>query len=214
VWSGLVRCPVPRSQTARQGRSPDAAVAFWRRQAASSSVARAGYFYAQKARVMAEASDVAMESYPAHMTDSPLSPEEIRAAAEVHRELGPEYGEAVVASFLEKVDREIAARVEARLASTPRTEPAKPGSRRMLLMGMAIGLAVGGIPILLLLVLEAGRGSQAAVSSSAAGGNATQVVVSHSSHSVAWLLLLFIVVAICALAAVRVVRKQRAAGPL
>jgi len=29
-----------------------------------------------------------------------------------------------------------------------------------------------------------------------------------------WLLLLFIVVAICAVAAARVVRKQRAAGPL
>jgi len=155
-----------------------------------------------------------MESYIAHMTDSPLSPEDIRAAAEVHRELGPEYGDAVVASFLEKVDREIAARVEARLASTPRAEPAKPGSRRMLLTGMAIGAAAGGIPLLLLLVLEAGRGSQVAVSPSAAGGNATQVVVSHSSHSVVWLLLLFIVVAICAVAAARVVRKQRAAGPL
>jgi hypothetical protein len=163
---------------------------------------------------MAEASDAAMESYSAHMTDSPLSPEDIRAAAEVHRELGPEYGDAVVASFLEKVDREIAARVEARLASTPRTEPAKPGSRRMLLTGVAIGVAVGGIPLLLLLVMQAGRESQAAVSPGAAGGNATQVVVSQSSHSVVWLLLLFIVVAICAVGVVRVVRKQRAAGSL
>jgi hypothetical protein len=163
---------------------------------------------------MAEAVDAAMESYSAHMTDSPLSPEEIRAAAEVHRELGPEYGDAVVASFLEKVDSEIAARVEARLASTPRAEPAKPGSRRMLLMGMGIGVAVGGIPLLLLLVMQAGRGVRAVVSPSATGGTATQVVVSHSSHSVVWLLLLLIVVAICAVAAVRGVRKQRAAGPL
>jgi hypothetical protein len=148
------------------------------------------------------------------MTDSPLSPEEIRAAAEVHRELGPEYSDAVVASFLEKVDREIAARVEARLAGTPRTESAKPGSRRTLLTGMAIGVAVGGIPFLLLLLMQTGRGSQAAASPSATGGNVTQVVVSHGSHSVVWVLLLFIVVAICAVAAVRVVRKERAAGPM
>src|SRR5260221_12138851 len=67
------------------------------------------------------ASDSATGSYPAAMSTSPLSPEDIRAAAEVHRELGPEYSDAVVASFLEKVDREIAARVEARLAGRPPT---------------------------------------------------------------------------------------------
>jgi hypothetical protein len=148
------------------------------------------------------------------MTDSPLSPEEIRAAAEVHRELGPEYSDAVVASFLEKVDREIAARVEARLAGMPQTEPAKRGSSRTLLTGMAIGVAVGGIPLLLLLVMQAGRGSQAAAVPSTAGGNVTQVVVSHSSHSVGWFLVLLIVAAICAVAAARVRQKKRAAGPL
>src|ERR1035441_7092443 len=57
------------------------------------------------------------------MSTSPLSPEEIRAAAEAHRELGPEYSDAVVASFIEKVDKEIAARVDARLAGPPRTTP-------------------------------------------------------------------------------------------
>jgi len=148
------------------------------------------------------------------MTDSPLSPEEIRAAAEVHRELGPEYSDAVVASFLEKVDREIAARVEARLAGMPQTESAKSGSRRTLLTGMAIGVAVGGIPFLLLLVMQAGRGSRAVAGPRAASGNVTQVVVSSSSHSVVWLLLLLIVAAICAVAAVRVQRRKQAAGPL
>ena len=54
------------------------------------------------------------------MTTSPLSPDEFRAAAEVHRELGPEYSDAVVESFLEKVDREIGARIDAHLASAPR----------------------------------------------------------------------------------------------
>jgi hypothetical protein len=87
------------------------------------------------------------------MSTSPLSPEDIRAAAEVHRELGPEYSDAVVASFLDKVDREIAARVEARLAgiSRPRRQRrftlqalAGRDSRRALLKGVAIGVCAGG----------------------------------------------------------------------
>jgi hypothetical protein len=155
-----------------------------------------------------------MESYPAHMTDSPLSPQEIRAAAEVHRELGPEYSDAVVASFLEKVDREIAARVEARLAGTP-TKPAKADSRRTLLTGIAIGAAGSGIPLLLLLVMQARNASQVAVRhvSPAVGGNVTQVV-SRSSASFGWLLLALIVVATCAVAAVWSRPKQRPAGLL
>ena len=66
------------------------------------------------------------------MSDSPVSPEDIRAAAETYRELGPEYHDAVVASFLEKVDREVAARVEARLAdlAPPKTAPPLPRKRR------------------------------------------------------------------------------------
>ena len=75
------------------------------------------------------------------MSTSPLSPDDIRAAAEAHQELGPEYQDAVVASFLEKVDREVAARVEARLADLPRAEPAKQNNRRTLVKGMAIGAA-------------------------------------------------------------------------
>jgi hypothetical protein len=57
------------------------------------------------------------------MDGSPLSPEEIRAAAEVHHELGPEYSDAVVASFLEKLDGEIAARIDARLAEAISARP-------------------------------------------------------------------------------------------
>jgi len=59
------------------------------------------------------------------MSDSPVSPEDIRAAAETYQELGPEYHDAVVASFLQKVDREVAARVEARLAETAAAQPPK-----------------------------------------------------------------------------------------
>jgi ferric-dicitrate binding protein FerR (iron transport regulator) len=64
------------------------------------------------------------------MSDSPVSPEDIRAAAETYRELGPEYHDAVVASFLEKVDREVAARVEARLADLTPPQPPKRRRRR------------------------------------------------------------------------------------
>ena len=143
------------------------------------------------------------------MTDSPLSPQEIRAAAEVHRELGPEYSDAVVASFLEKVDREVAARVEARLAGMPPTEPAKTDSRRTLLTGIAIGAAAGGIPLLLLLVMQATNVSQVAVRqvSTTAGGNVTHVV-SHSSKSPVLPLLVLIVLTICAVAAVRAGRSN------
>ena len=64
------------------------------------------------------------------MSDSPVSPEDIRAAAETYQELGPEYHDAVVASFLQKVDREVAARVEARLAETAAVQPPKRKRRR------------------------------------------------------------------------------------
>jgi hypothetical protein len=46
---------------------------------------------------------------------SSFSSEEIRAAAHTHSELGPEYEGAVIDSFLEKVGREIDARVDDRI---------------------------------------------------------------------------------------------------
>jgi hypothetical protein len=86
------------------------------------------------------------------MGTSPLSPEDIRAAAGAHHELGPEYSDAVVASFLEKVDQEIAARVDERLAaSRPRARPVGPEHRRTLLLkGFAIGVASSGATVLLI----------------------------------------------------------------
>jgi hypothetical protein len=53
--------------------------------------------------------------YILSVTGSALTPDEIRAAAETHAELGHEYGSAVIESFLEKVGNEIDARVDARL---------------------------------------------------------------------------------------------------
>jgi hypothetical protein len=87
-----------------------------------------------------------------------MSPDDIRAAAGAHHELGPEYGDAVVASFLEKVDQEIAARVAERLAaSTPRARPVEPASRRTLLKGFALGVATSAAMALL---IAAGRPGQ------------------------------------------------------
>jgi hypothetical protein len=53
-----------------------------------------------------------------------MTPEELRAAAEVHNELGPGYHDAVLESFLDKVGRDIDARVDARLG---RPGPQQPG---------------------------------------------------------------------------------------
>jgi hypothetical protein len=82
--------------------------------------------------------------YAAGMDDSSLSPDEIRAAAEVHNELGPDYRDAVVESFLEKIDRQVGNRIEAQLAAV--RPPATPASDRVLvdrkrsqLAAMAVG---------------------------------------------------------------------------
>jgi hypothetical protein len=83
------------------------------------------------------------------MSTSPLSPDEIRAAAAAHKELGPEYSGAVIESFLERIDREIDARVDARLGPVPReqpVQPAQPNGRRTLLTGVAIGIFITGVP--------------------------------------------------------------------
>jgi hypothetical protein len=83
------------------------------------------------------------------MSTSPLSPQEIRAAAAVHKELGPEYSDAVVESFLDRVDQEITARLDARLGPVPREQPVQPvqsSSRRTLLTGVAIGIFITGVP--------------------------------------------------------------------
>jgi hypothetical protein len=83
------------------------------------------------------------------MGTSPFSPDEIRAAAAAHKELGPEYSDAVIESFLERVDREIDARVDARIgpvSRTPPVQPAQSNGRRTLLTGVAIGIFITGVP--------------------------------------------------------------------
>jgi beta-lactamase regulating signal transducer with metallopeptidase domain len=147
------------------------------------------------------------------MSTSALSPEDIRAAAAVHRELGPEYSDAVVASFLEKVDREIAARVEARMAGVPQARPAQRDRRRVPWTGITIAVAVAGIPLILLTQLHAQMARQMAATARGPGGTVTRVVVQSTAvHSQAavnpgWLLLWLVVVAICVAGAVRARRR-------
>jgi hypothetical protein len=87
-----------------------------------------------------------------------MSPEDIHAAAGAHHELGRDYSDAVVASFLEKVDREIAARVDERLAAgAPRRRPVQPGNRRAVAKGFAMGVAVSLGFVLLFAASRAGH---------------------------------------------------------
>ena len=79
-----------------------------------------------------------------------LSPEEIRAAAEIHRELGPEYQDAVVESFIERVGREIDARVDSRIAAAQQNpiRPARPPRTMALaITSIALGIPLSGIAL-------------------------------------------------------------------
>ena len=79
--------------------------------------------------------------------DSPVSPDEFRAAAEVRRELGPDFDKAVVESFLERLGPEIDARVDARVAQELQTEAGQPHSPSMKLAitSMALGIPLTAI---------------------------------------------------------------------
>jgi len=88
----------------------------------------------------------AASGYLPTVSTSPLDPQDIRAAAEIHRELGPEYSDAVIAAFIDRVDQAVAARVEAKLAEERRFKPAvRGGHRRTLLKGVALGVCAGAL---------------------------------------------------------------------
>ena len=92
------------------------------------------------------------------MGTSPLSPDDIRAAAGAHHDLGPDYGDAVVASFLARVDQEIAARVAERLGpSTPPARPVEPAGRHLVLKGFALGVASSIATVLLVVGARPGH---------------------------------------------------------
>jgi hypothetical protein len=129
---------------------------------------------------------------------SQLSPGEIRAAAEVHKELGPEYRDAVVESFLEKIDQQVAARIDqtvsARLAPqapvqqvplvVQQAKPADTHTKRMLLTGAVIGIFVTGIPSVMV---------------AAASGGGSAVAMDEITFLLALAVILAVVVAIVAL---------------
>jgi hypothetical protein len=86
--------------------------------------------------------------YLGRVTNSPLSSRDLRAAAETHQELGPEYRDAVLDSFLERVGREIDARVDARLRQMPPSPPpAQRAPKNVNVMALALGSIALGIPI-------------------------------------------------------------------
>jgi hypothetical protein len=84
-----------------------------------------------------------------------LTPDEIRAAAETHRDLGPDYQSAVIESFLDKVGREIDARVDARVAAVQQVPaaPARQSAGRersafaLAIVSMAFGIPLTGIVV-------------------------------------------------------------------
>jgi hypothetical protein len=84
------------------------------------------------------------------MSDSRLSPDEVRAVAAVHNELGPEYQDAVVESFLEKIDKQVGDRIDAHLATTRRemtrtSDPALLERKRVQFRAMVAGTVVGAL---------------------------------------------------------------------
>jgi hypothetical protein len=81
---------------------------------------------------------------------TPLSPDDVRAAAEIHRELGPDYRDAVIESFVERVGREIDARVDSRIAAA-RQDAVQPGKQNrqlaLAITSMSLGIPLSGITL-------------------------------------------------------------------
>jgi hypothetical protein len=88
------------------------------------------------------------------MADLERAREQLHAAIGASRELGPEYEDAVVDSFLERVDRSIMARVDARMAEAgpgrpvgahpPGSAPRRPPDSSLVLAIVSLGT---GIPL-------------------------------------------------------------------
>ncbi|MBG0818076.1 hypothetical protein [Planomonospora sp. ID82291] len=69
--------------------------------------------------------------------------DELRAAVEARRELGPEFEDSLVEGFLEKMDTEIDRRVDQRLAAhTPAVRPSVAAGQRLALAIVSLSLGV------------------------------------------------------------------------
>jgi hypothetical protein len=84
------------------------------------------------------------------VSSTSLTPDEVRAAAETHRELGPDYQTAVIESFLDKVGREIDARVDARVSMAQPGVPAprqrgQGASLALAIVSLGVGIPLTGI---------------------------------------------------------------------
>jgi hypothetical protein len=80
------------------------------------------------------------------MTDRETRRSELRAAVEARRELGPEYEGALVESFLERLDRDIDRRIDARATEAPqRRRPSSDPSLPLALGSLGMGIPISGI---------------------------------------------------------------------
>lgn len=80
------------------------------------------------------------------MVVADLTPNEIAAALAARRELGPEYEDAIAASLAERVEREIAARVDAGLAARTVARDA-PRHSDNTAIAVAVTSLITGIPV-------------------------------------------------------------------
>ena len=79
---------------------------------------------------------------------SPSTREDLRAVIAARRDLGPEYEDALVDSFLDKLDVEIAARVRGEVAAHLRQQPpGNPPKQKDGGVGIALGSLGIGIPL-------------------------------------------------------------------
>lgn len=83
------------------------------------------------------------------MTTADLTPEEIAAALAARRELGPEYEDAIAASLADRVEREIAARVQSAhnppAARAPESRGGSNDARWIATASLIAGIPVTGI---------------------------------------------------------------------
>ncbi|TQS28543.1 hypothetical protein [Microbispora sp. KK1-11] len=88
---------------------------------------------------------------------APSSREDLRAVMAARRDLGPEYEDALVDSFLDKLDVEIAARIRNEVAAQLRHQPpGPPVKQKDSAVGVAMGSLALGIPLTAIAVANAG----------------------------------------------------------